>query len=282
MVYAWESPHGNVGDDLNRWLWPRLSPGTFAARDEPLFVGIGSVVDKRLLNRGPVHIFGAGARGPNLGFAVPPDWTVSFVRGPLTARALGLRDGSWITDPAILVTEAIYEQDPCTSKEVGCVGYVPHFRTEAVFVSALCDGLGLRHISPTLSVDAFLGELRRCRLVVTESLHGAILADAFRIPWVAVSSASRRIEGATHAFKWTDWLESMELSSLPIPLRYPPLRLRSQVVRSHLLVEASRSAAKTVVKLVDDQAAWSLSTDPVLDRKRDQMMSLVSELPTHA
>lgn len=50
-------------------------------------------------------------------------------------------------------------------------------------------------------------KLAAAPLVITESMHGAILADAFGTPWKAVSISHR-----FNAEKWHDWADSLDLT----------------------------------------------------------------------
>jgi succinoglycan biosynthesis protein ExoV len=53
-------------------------------------------------------------------------------------------------------------------------------------------------------------------------MHGAILADAFRVPWIAVSS-SRSI----NSFKWNDWARSLGVTYAP---KHIPVSTRAEAI----------------------------------------------------
>jgi len=224
------TPRGNFGDDLNPWLWPRLAPGLLDDDDGVDFVGIGTLLNDSL-RRGPRRVvFSSGA-----GYGRPPRlddaWTISCVRGPLTAAALGLPPGAALTDGAALVAAL-----PRPGGEAhGRVAFMPHHRTvEMADWPALCSSLGFVCIDPRRPVDDVLIAIAGARLLISEALHGAIVADALRVPWVAVSASSH-----TYPFKWEDWCASLDLPyrphSLPVlqqlPLS-PAARLRNACKRA--------------------------------------------------
>ena len=47
-LFYYQDPGGNFGDDLNAWLWPRLIPELLDGDEGSLFVGIGSILDRRI------------------------------------------------------------------------------------------------------------------------------------------------------------------------------------------------------------------------------------------
>lgn len=208
--HYFKAAHGNVGDDLNPWLWERLVPGLFDDDDGTLFVGIGTLLNDRLPAARRTVVFGTGA---GYGSRPPvPDatWTVYCVRGPVTAAALGLPADLAITDPAALV--ATLGIRPRASDRTPA--FMPHHVSAPLADwKAICDDVQLRFIDPRWSVDRVLGELQATSLLVTEAMHGAILADTLRIPWIPTVCAEQVL-----ALKWVDWCRSLNLTYRPLPL----------------------------------------------------------------
>src|SRR5207237_10228278 len=67
---------------------------------------------------------------------------------------------------------------------------------------------GLTFVSPEWPVAQVFGYFARAQLVVTEAMHGAIIADALRIPWVPV-----KISPELDEFKWRSEEHTSELQS---------------------------------------------------------------------
>lgn len=221
--YYWASHHGNFGDDLNLWLWDYLLPGFRDVHPDVLLVGVGTVLN-------PVLLPGPGQKklvvGSGYGYGEAPnttteDWDVRCVRGPLTAAKLGLPTEKGITDPAALIADMPEFQNlPKIHKKT----FIPHWESaEFGMWAAVCEPAGLTYLDPRGEAKEVIRHIAQSEMIVAESMHGAILADAFRVPWVAVST-SRSIND----FKWNDWAQSVGTSYEP---RYVPVSTRAEAVR---------------------------------------------------
>ncbi|BCA80111.1 polysaccharide pyruvyl transferase family protein [Desulfuromonas sp. AOP6] len=199
---------GNFGDDLNPWLWPRLIPELLAVNDSTAFLGIGTLLDQQRVKRtlgksNSIVVFSSG-----MGFGSPPKiderWKIYCVRGPLTAKRLGLPSEMAIVDGAFLL-RTVAMPDPS-----GCfpVGFMPHHRSE-VFIDwhSVCERAGVKYISAKQSVDKILADLRGTKHLITEAMHGAIVADALRVPWMPVRFSPKFMPE-----KWQDFTASINLN----------------------------------------------------------------------
>lgn len=217
-TYAYTAPQGNVGDDLNEVVWPEFLKGRLDAENGSIFIGIGSVLDSRFEKYNKKIVAGAGARSFETSPTLDESWTVLFVRGPLTALALGLSPEAVLSDPALLVPRVMGLNARRSAKSVGVV---PYYSSDQAAWQSICNRLGYVCISPLLSPPDFLARLLECKVVFAEAMHGAILADALSIPWRPLQSYNFYAEGPTHAFKWMDFCASVHVDFDPI--RLPPL-----------------------------------------------------------
>jgi succinoglycan biosynthesis protein ExoV len=209
-MYYYKGSPPNFGDELNGWMWPRLLPDFFDENEGEIFLGIGSI----LFDFHPPDlkkiVFGAGYGG----YTPPPkmdsSWIVYFVRGPITARAIGLDESLGIGDAAILLRSCISVKPEKLFK----ASFMPHW--ESVFDGdweAVCDQAGVHFINPCAPVEEILDAILASEVIVTEAMHGAIVADALRVPWVP----ARPIQ-AQHHRKWFDWAGALQLELHPRPL----------------------------------------------------------------
>ncbi|WP_418647174.1 polysaccharide pyruvyl transferase family protein [Thauera butanivorans] len=217
-LYYFADPHGNFGDDLNPWLWKKLAPSLMNEDEMELFIGIGTLLNHRLPSAPIKHVFGSGVGYGNL-----PERNgrliIHALRGYESARLLGEDKRKVITDAAILVRAVDYPRAPIKDKEYG---FIPHTLSSQYYDwSGVCDDLGIHHVSAQWNVERVFREMTRCKVMVCEAMHGAIIADALRIPWIPAVCYDY-----ISAFKWGDWLSTLDLPYQPsvITSLYDPER----------------------------------------------------------
>lgn len=195
-------------------------------------IAIGSLLtDKKLLEvPHPLDVWGCGWKGTRPSIARTAGARFFAVRGPLTAAGMGLSPDIALGDPALLVRYTIAPRftkhqhsvviphidrvDFLNSKErlarTGCEKLVstyvwmPEFRriTEGATLHdaaiaiklKLKSGINLNPLWPTLA------QIAGASFVLTASLHGAIIAQSYGVPWAAYD------DGHVDApAKWADW-----------------------------------------------------------------------------
>jgi succinoglycan biosynthesis protein ExoV len=213
QLYCWRGTTRNFGDELNTLLWPRSLPDFFDQDPSALFLGIGSILEARHDRAALKVVAGAGYGG----YAAPPaldaNWVIHWVRGPRTARLLGLPASCGLGDPAMLLSAP-------RSETQSSIGFMPHFESLARGAwGEAATTAGFVLIDPTGDPAAIVAAIANCRLLLSEAMHGAIVADALRVPWIAL----RPLVSQHHA-KWQDWadplclqvrFQSLAASSLP-------------------------------------------------------------------
>lgn len=204
-TYYWKN-RPNFGDSLTSLLLKKFArfDSEWAEPQDAELVMVGSVLD-RLPSDWTGIIAGAGKLHEKTKLSFP-NATILAVRGPLTAR--GLKGKFAYGDPGLLADELVKEQD----KEYN-LGLIPHWTDKTLEH----DPRFLKYNPKIIRVEddplKVIGEIGRCKKIVSSSLHGIILADAFAIP--------RRIEisprALTHAhqegglFKWEDYSASLNM-----------------------------------------------------------------------
>ena len=136
-----------------------------------------------------------------------PNATILALRGPLTAKGIkGLNKNVVLADPALLADELV----TITDKKYD-LGIVPHWTDTTLEYDPRFTKYKPKIIRVSDDPLKVIREIGQCKKIVSSSLHGIILADAFGIP--------RRIEISprvlTHAhqeggmFKWFDYSASI-------------------------------------------------------------------------
>nr|WP_208347602.1 polysaccharide pyruvyl transferase family protein [Pseudaestuariivita rosea] len=199
----------NFGDELNRDIWDHFLPKGFLDEDtSELFIGIGSIIHDKYPANARKIVAGSGYGG----YEDAPDvhdgtWDILFVRGPQTAEVLGIDPSLAISDSAILL-RATPLPDP--EPDIG-VAFMPHFDSlQRGDWAKVCELAGMTFLDPREPHHKVIAQIRGADLVVTEAMHGAIVADAMRTPWVSVLPIHK-----AHRFKWLDWARSLQIDYQP-------------------------------------------------------------------
>lgn len=284
-VIYFQDPEGNFGDELNRWLWPRLFDGAVTGfghhgietleengKESLLFYGIGTILDDRIPVEPKKIIFGSG-----FGYGAPlfnlNNCDIRFVRGPKTAEAIGVSIDKALTDPAILLRH--FFPLVANEKKVHDVSFMPHHSTTSGhFWEKICHELGIHYINPEgFDVKAVVEQISASRLVIAEAMHAAIVADTFRVPWIPVTSVPE-----TNPFKWQDWCQSLDLNYVPTKLT--PIFKN----KHHSPIKAVLNKGKLLLRkrefsaILRSRGRAHLSSAKVLDARREQMDTLVQTL----
>lgn len=271
---------GNVGDDFSEWLFARCLGAGLQPEGTDLLYGVGSILDTRFdkafagETTRTRRVFGSDARSAqSLPDMTAGAWKIYCVRGPLTAAALDLSPDRGVADPAILAPRLL----PAQVDPAGPIGVVPYFTASEAVWAQVVTRLGWQMISPRQPVETFIAALTRCSRVFCESMHGAIFADAYRIPWRPLSGTGAQAEGATHAFKWTDWTASMGIGFDRIMT--PPISAFAAthpVGRAKAWLKAGMISRTLAAEARRDR--FLLSRDSVLAARQDRLEALMEEL----
>lgn len=258
----------NFGDSLNAWLWNRLLPDFFDDDDDVVFVGIGTVLNSDLPAKTPRArrrlIFSSGA-----GYGVSPlkasaEDLIYCVRGPLSAQRLGVDSQLAITDGALLVRRFAAPRGPKIFK-FSVMPHIEHIADKAW--ASICEELGYGYIDPRNSVDEILHQIDQSEALMAEAMHGAIVADLLRVPWIPIVTSANIL-----SFKWQDWCRTVSLDYHPYRLSSlfnPRLRmggplglarrLRYQARRETVLRELSHVARSARPMLSDERRLEDLT-----------------------
>lgn len=276
-LYYHKDPKGNFGDDLNPWLLEKLLPDMFSShcyhdpalrerdeKNEALFIGIGTLLNQNIPTRPLKAVFGSGA-GYGSAPKVDKTWQIYCVRGPRTAEFLDLSPDKAITDAAALCRRI---DQPASTKRFK-YAFMPHCSTaRQSYWKQVCDELEVHYIDPQWSVDDVFVSLLATEILITEAMHGAILADTYRVPWVAVSTTTGILDT-----KWWDWCASLDIPYQP--WRLPSLWSKpgSMTWSKKAIKSVKFKLAKRALSEVLKKAPPQLSSEPLLETLVEKLES---------
>lgn len=255
---------GNYGDQINLVIWEEYI-NEAKLKEKVTLYGIGTILRSSNVEDGKKVIFGSG-----VGYGDPPDitdeWVPYCVRGPKTASRLGISQEYAVTDPGILIADFIEREESRSG-----VAFFPHESSlRRIPWKKYCSWLGLKFISPRWSVERVSRLIAGAEVVVTEAMHGAITADALRVPWIPIIMHDEILK-----FKWKDWCASMNLEYDPVILggvdlnsRYGRIKWRIQA--PIMLAKVSNNYEKYEKKL-SKRATMKIKMEEIKERMK--MMS---------
>lgn len=235
----WYDLNTNFGDMINPFLAARMTTKpvrfTAAAAQTDKVCAIGSILQIRDLRHHAV--WGSGIIGDDF-LCNPPD-RIHAVRGPLTRKRLldlGIDCPETYGDPALLLP--LFHRP--VRFPVYDLGIVPHYvdQQDPLLQALVREGsqLRVRGIDVLDHVPSVIDAIRSCRAIASSSLHGLIVADAYRIPSLWVEFSDKVMGGG---FKFKDYYASIGIEDCR------PVRINRGTTATFLL-EAARRHPPTV------------------------------------
>ncbi len=209
-AYWWKGAP-NFGDALAPYLLKQFAgvKCEWASISRAKIASVGSILEHIPLGWGG-YILGSGRLFPSKKLKFTNARIISL-RGPLSAR--GITGGSKypLGDPGLLADELVGPQEKLYD-----LGVVPHWRdTELVprFKAMNLKG-EIKIIKPDGNPLTVVRQIGQCKRIVTSSLHGLIVADAFGgIPRRLELSPALAKEGGD--FKYRDYHASIHMPFVP-------------------------------------------------------------------
>ncbi len=293
-------PIKNFGDALNPWIWKQLLPGLDVCPSQMRVgdcsavcvcsigsflseeflvqfsgtrrlvvagtgIGYGEIQPRFTLGRSFPKVLRLRQEPVQIGFD-PVAVSFAWVRGPLTARKLGLQEDIAVADAAYLIRQVLPAEYWMSADRHG-IAFMPHIGSvTTVPWQDACERLGWRFIDPRSPLEGVLDAIRSTKLVVTEALHGAIVADALRTPWIATRSSGEILD-----LKWRDHCAAIEVNYAPIDIR-PVWYVRAVAKTQRNKIKQSLFGARaladnlrrSVAALADDLRRASEANAPLL------------------
>lgn len=203
-TYYWRGKP-NFGDLLTPLLLQRFChlPSEWGSPNEAQIVMVGSILEHLDWKyRGIIAGCGSLHENSRIPFSGA---SILAVRGPLTKRTMvhtNFRSDLVLADPGLLADELVPEQE-----KIYNLGLVPHWSDKTLETNPLFLKYNPKIIRVSDDPLKVIAEIGQCKKIVSSSLHGIILADAFGIPRrieiPPLSLSNPKQEGGL--FKWQDY-----------------------------------------------------------------------------
>lgn len=240
---------GNFGDILNPYLIEKITGNVprFSPRGRGL-LAIGSVI--KFAQKGTT-VWGTGCSRKS--DYVSSEAVYQSVRGPLT-RDIVRKSGGWCDtiygDPALLLP-SIY--NPSIRKKHQ-LGYIPHYIHQKEYVESDAHFIDILRASYD-DIEEFICELKSCEAILSTSLHGIIVANAYGIParWATFKNSSNKVSGDD--MKFEDYFLSVGM-----PVQTPlDLSIDRKISSKEVLKNIDRTVhLKVNLDLLRDSFPWDL------------------------
>ena len=228
-AYWWRSANGgcNFGDEITSIILNRKFhvAHSISNVDEADLISVGSILNKLVNNKAislrnrKIHVVGSGLISPYvkhaslfkrmkpMGRTFGKSVVIHSVRGYMTQQVLtSLGEKEYpVGDPGLMLP-LIYDTDP---DKIYKIGFIPHISTiDNPEWKNVCSRVGNSIIIDfrTDDLESIVTQIKSCDIIVSQSLHGLIIADAYGIPncWY--------YDGPLHSggkFKFYDYFSSV-------------------------------------------------------------------------
>jgi pyruvyltransferase len=204
----WWTIAENYGDLLSPWLVRRMTgvPVVYAPPNTDNCVAVGSIVNH---SRRDSTVWGSGLMGWETKWLIPKAKKYAAVRGPITRsvlRNLGYEVPRVYGDPALLAPVYYYPEVDKTH-EVGIVVRWSERQWQGMPVG---DGVKLINLHSS-DVEGVTRSIMSCERIVSSSLHGLVIADAYAIPnaWLNSDGGAGGSRPGGGEFKFYDYFASV-------------------------------------------------------------------------
>lgn len=176
----------NWGDDINFTFLKNILDANICYNDsgdsETNYCFIGSILNNRYVNKNTI-VWGSGTQDTSIKLTTKPK-KVLAVRGPLTRKYLisqGIDCPEIYGDPSVLLP---YFYKPEIKKKYK-IGLIPHWESlGSPIVKEMCEDTRV-HLIKMKGYNYWtdvIDEILSCEYIVSESLHGLIVAETYGIP----------------------------------------------------------------------------------------------------
>jgi len=203
----------NLGDELGWYILNKLTGYEISwtnpdTKNAVFSVGsiLSSVTDESQI------VWGSGFISERASLKCMPN--ITSVRGPLTSLKLDL-DRVPVGDPALLLPD-VYAG--AASAKKFSLGIIPHYIDQEFVKENLKPDADISYTLLNIAhshIEKFIDEILKCEMVVSSTLHGLIIAQAYGVPALWVEFSDNVIGGG---YKFYDYFYSVGIPAYKAPI----------------------------------------------------------------
>ncbi|MBB3090458.1 polysaccharide pyruvyl transferase family protein [Nocardioides albus] len=214
----WWDQRTNFGDQIGPWLLEAIvGRPSYNTIGQPnagdALMTVGSLITE--MQRPGMTIWGSGLIAPLSNAAIKrlkdrEPREILAVRGKRTRNQL-IKHLGWDVpevygDPALLMPYVLQPGERPSGRSG--LSVIPHYSQTHIVADSLITRCGGHHVDVQRSAEEVVAEIAQSEIVVSTSLHGLILAQAYGIPWVWLRIADEGLVG--DRFKFSDFFTTLE------------------------------------------------------------------------
>lgn len=205
---VWHVGHPNFGDDFNPHLFQKIigSPVYKEKSNASHILGAGSILNAG--NKNSI-IVGSGVmsneKAPSHSFG-----GIISLRGELTKKWAGIKEDIWLGDPFVLYPLLFPFETEAKKFQCGFIPHISYFRYKKTQYDLGKDTLV---IDMGMPFDRLIEAMMSCEYIISQALHGLIMADTLNIPNIWLSPSESMHGGE---FKFHDYYSTTDTPKSPM------------------------------------------------------------------
>lgn len=211
----------NYGDQLTLYILKKMAAQlnlnvvfAYSEPDKADIIGIGSII-QRVPRNFSGYLWSTGSLSPLHFTTVPASCKCVAVRGPLTAEKIHRSsivqygDGGLLM-PFVHITPVV---------QTYTLGIIPHYVDHSRLASVFRNRPNCLVINIQNSIDHVTQQIKSCKFIISSSLHGCIVSDAFQVPNVHIIVNPNKVVGGE--WKFRDYYGAFNIP-YPHPIVFKP------------------------------------------------------------
>jgi len=175
-------------------------------RDKAAIYGVGSIIPAISPERFSV-LLGCGSLAEKR--VELPNALVYALRGELSKKMLNINEQITLGDPGLLIPYVLPAKDMINNNLSKPIGIIPHFKQYAnQRIDSFRNHPNYKIINVRAEAECVIRDICSCSSIISSSLHGLIIADAYKIPNIRLVFEDNLFD--VNDFKFLDYFSAIK------------------------------------------------------------------------